>query len=89
MLPENGPMITKVLNNLRISEVLSVSSRHIRALWPGYLLFAYEKPAFCLFESFRPASVPQSNARPTGDQEVAGSIPAGSGNSLSWRLIMK
>ena len=68
---------------------LSVSSRHIRALWPGYLLFAYEKPAFCLFESFRPASVPQSNARPTGDQEVAGSIPAGSGNSLSWRLIMK
>ena len=30
----------------------------------------------------------QSDARPTGDQEVAGSIPAGSGNILSWRLIM-
>ena len=28
-------------------------------------------------------------ARPTGDLEVAGSIPAGSGNILSWRLIMK
>ena len=27
--------------------------------------------------------------RPTGDQEVAGSIPAGSDNILSWRLIMK
>ena len=27
--------------------------------------------------------------RPTGDQEVAGSTPAGVGNILSWRLIMK
>ena len=36
-----------------------------------------------------PASVTQSAARPTGDQEVAGSIPARSGNMLSWRLIMK
>ena len=26
---------------------------------------------------------------PTGDQERVGSIPAGSGNILSWRLIMK
>ena len=26
------------------------------------------------------ASVAQSDSRPTGDQEVAGSIPAGSGN---------
>ena len=26
--------------------------------------------------------------RPTGDQEVAGSIPAEVGNILSWRLIM-
>ena len=26
----------------------------------------------------------QSDARPTGDEEAAGSIPAGSGNSLSW-----
>ena len=31
----------------------------------------------------------QSDARPTGDQEVAGSSPVGSGNILSWRLIMK
>ena len=27
--------------------------------------------------------------RPTGDQKVAGSIPAEVGNILSWRLIMK
>ena len=27
--------------------------------------------------------------RPTGDQEVAGSIPAEVGNILSWRLIVK
>ena len=27
------------------------------------------------------ASVAQSDSRPTGDQEVAGSIPAGSGNT--------
>ena len=29
------------------------------------------------------------DARPTGDQEVAGSTPAEVGNILSWRLIMK
>ena len=29
------------------------------------------------------------DVRPTGDQEVAGSIPARSGNILSWRLITK
>ena len=31
----------------------------------------------------------QLDARPTGDQEVAGSTPAEVGNILSWRLIMK
>ena len=35
------------------------------------------------------ALVAQSDARPTGDQEVVGLITAGSGNNLSWRLIMK
>ena len=36
-----------------------------------------------------PASVAQLDARPTGDQEVAGSTPAEVGNILLWRLIMK
>ena len=36
-----------------------------------------------------PASVVKLDARPTGDQEVAGSTPAEVGNILSWRLIMK
>ena len=38
-----------------------------------------------------PASVAQSDLRPSGDQEVAGSIPnrSGTGNILSWRQIMK
>ena len=35
------------------------------------------------------ASMVQSDARPTGDQDVVCSIPAGSGNILSWRLITK
>ena len=35
------------------------------------------------------ALVAQSDARPTGDQEVVGLITARSGNNLSWRLIMK
>ena len=35
------------------------------------------------------ASVAQLDARPTGDQEVAGLIPAKVGNILSWRVIMK
>ena len=33
--------------------------------------------------------MPKSDACPTGDQEVMGSIPAASGNILSWRFIMK
>ena len=37
----------------------------------------------------RSALVALSDARPTGDMEVAGSIPTGSGNILSWSLIMK
>ena len=35
------------------------------------------------------ASVAQSDARPTRDQKVTGSIPPGSGNILSCRLIMQ
>ena len=35
------------------------------------------------------ASVVQSDGRPTGDKKVAGSILAGSGNILSWRLIIE
>ena len=34
------------------------------------------------------ASVAQLDARPTGDQKIAGSTPA-VGNILPWRLIMK
>ena len=34
------------------------------------------------------ASVEQLDTHPAGDQ-VASSIPSGSGNILSWRLIMK
>ena len=33
--------------------------------------------------------MPQLDACSTGDQEVEGSIPAGSGNIISWRLIME
>ena len=36
-----------------------------------------------------PASVAQSIARPTGYQEVADSILAGTGNTYSLRLAMK
>ena len=35
------------------------------------------------------ALVAQLDVYLTDDQEVAGLIPAGSGNILSWRLIMK
>ena len=61
-----------------------------------------QQPILCLFAAVVPyagichvhmckllASVAQSDACPTGDQEVTGSIPAGSANILSWRLIMK
>ena len=36
-----------------------------------------------------PSSVAQSDACPTGDQEVAGPIPGGSSNILPWRLNLK
>ena len=39
-------------------------------------------------KDFQPASVAQSDTCPTGDQKVLGLIPTGSGNILSWRLIM-
>ena len=39
--------------------------------------------------SLLPASGAQLDAHPTGEQDVAGSISADSGNIHSWRLIMK
>ena len=52
-----------------------------------------DKQTTCLVlrieQSYKPASVAQLDARPTGDQEVAGSTPAEVGSILSWRLIMK
>ena len=38
---------------------------------------------------FRPALVAQSDACSTGNQEIAGSIPTGSGNIVSRRMIME
>ena len=38
---------------------------------------------------FELASLAQSDARPTDDQEVADSISVLSGNIFSWRFIMK
>ena len=35
------------------------------------------------------ASMARLDARPTGDQEVAGSTPAKVDNILSWILVMK
>ena len=43
---------------------------------------------FLLFRLL-PASGAQSDVHPTFNQEVEGSIPAGSSNTLLWRLIMK
>ena len=40
-------------------------------------------------QCMKQASVAQSDARPTGDREVAGLIPAKPWNILSWRLTMK
>ena len=42
-----------------------------------------------MFQYVELALVAQSDTHPTCDQKVVGSIYAGSGNILSWRLIMK
>ena len=44
---------------------------------------------FCNNTAKRLASVAQSDARLTGDQEIAGLILTGSDNILSWRLVIK
>ena len=46
-------------------------------------------PYLTLMSFILPVSVARLDARPTGDQEVAGSTPTEVGNILSWRLIMK
>ena len=48
----------------------------------------------CFYEEIRKIipqllTVAQLDGCSTGDQEVAGSIPANVGNILSWRLIIK
>ena len=66
-----------------LRSLIRVQSAHQRI----NLLFAYDKRVLSLFEQCKPASVAQSDARPTGDQEVAGSIPAGSGNIYPFRYF--
>ena len=76
-------MTTKALNRLRINEVLSCpvgASAH-----SDQGIYCTTIRSFCYLSR----SVAQSDAHPTGDHEVAGSIPAGLGNILSLRLIMK
>ena len=53
------------------------------------IIEAFNSTSRYLNDLLMPASVAQLDARPTGDQEVAGSTPAEVGNILSWRLIMK
>ena len=36
-----------------------------------------------------PALVAQLDVHPASDQMITGSIPTGSGNIVSWRLVMK
>ena len=50
---------------------------------------AYMQANQALLSLRKPALVAQSDARPAGDQEVAASIPTGSGNIHFERLIMK
>ena len=53
---------------------------------PG-LFSAYMTPSSTIY--FRPTTDAESDVHAIGEQEVTGSIPAASGNTLSWRLIMK
>ena len=56
-------------------------------MWETYK--KYFKMLFAEVFTQHSNSVAQLDARPTGDQEFAGSTPAEVGNILSWRLIMK
>ena len=49
-----------------------------------FTFIALPLPTHCKYASICwPTSMTQSNVHPTGDQEVTGSIPAGSSNILS------
>ena len=50
--------------------------------------FVIHKEVGCYYQTM-PASVAQSDARSTGDQEVRGLISTGCCSILSWRLIVK
>ena len=54
-----------------------------------FFIFSMLWKSFFTLNIQTPALVAQLDARPTGDQEVAGSTPTEVGNILSWRLIMK
>ena len=51
------------------------------------LLFLFIIIKRSLIRSFLPALMVQSDASPTGDQEIARTIPAGSGNNISWNIF--
>ena len=58
-------------------------------VYPFTLNHAVQNILGGIYEFNHTASMAQSDARSTVDQKIAGSIPAGSGNILLWRLIMK
>ena len=54
-----------------------------------FLFFFWVKKKTATNKQNKTTLVAHLDARPTGDQEVAGSTPTEVGNSLSWRLIVK
>ena len=70
--------------------MMALSSISVRSLASDYPVCSQvHHGTSCGLLVLWPVSVAQSEAHPTGDQEVAGSIPAGYGNIYSWRLIKK
>ena len=58
----------------------------IHFVWIQYSFLAH---IILVLDPNKPALMAESDAHPTGYQEVVGSVPSGSGNILSWRLILK
>ena len=53
----------------------------------GYVLHIISNSIYA--RVIEPASMAQSDALPTGDQEIADLIPAWSGKVFLWRMIIK
>ena len=82
------PGVHNVIALRWVHNVIDLTGYIMLSNYLGYIMCLLYQ-ACIMLSHYLLASVAQSDVRPTGDQEVACSIPAESCNILAWRMIMK